>query len=60
MDIGWLWRLGKREAVFGKEYEEREREREKTKKSKKTKKMVWNSMTKEREKIFLIRQADVD
>ena len=28
VDIGWLWRLGKREAVFGKEYEERERERE--------------------------------
>ena len=71
VDIGWLWRLGKREAVFGKEYEERERERErekkKTKKSKKPRKliftmlkMVWNSMTKEREKIFLIRQADVD
>ena len=39
MDIGWLWRLGKREAVFGKEYEERERER--TKKSKKPRKLIF-------------------
>ena len=45
VDIGWLWRLGKREAVFGKEYEERERERErereKTKKSKKPRKLIF-------------------
>ena len=37
VDIGWLWRLGKREAVFGKEYEERERERERERELRKVK-----------------------